>query len=651
MTTLSAGRGNTQHISSDAVLVTGPRCVVVPSPNQLNDSFVVHIESEQYKDVDVSENILDYTCCKTNSKNSFESSCTMKSTNFTNDDGTEMEEIVRTNSSNKYYHEGFDTCREYSYKCTDDEDDDNDDDDDDNLYEYNDIHEITKKPSVMKNEVLLRPTKNHSGQVTKCMQQNVQRSRCDVVYILGRQYHAVLDYDARRSDELSLFWFTYRCDFPSMDPYGITSDAGWGCMLRATQMLLAQSLRMHYKGRDWRPSTTNFRQSLSYRRSDPFVRSLLTWFADFPSSNSFDSGDSMYSLHNMVAVGLTKYDKLPGEWYGPGTACYVLRDLVHRHEQQQDHLIKLQQKIKLDGGAASGNPETPARRIFRVHVASSDGAVYRDEIHRLMTRNRHSFPAKQVTENKEDYSKPAHVPSHPLDVSAWEDELIEMSKNGRNRELVKWDTSLLLLIPLRLGLRNFNPDYAAAVAHTFSLPQSVGVLGGRPRGARWFFGAQVSSGNESKQVFGLDPHTVQVAPRRRTATVNGISKQVVELSDEYLQSIHSTFTETFSLEKMDPSIALGFYCRNHEELEHVFECLHRFRTLHPKSPELFHVQDTIPDYENVSKIDSLAVVMNDDSIELEPPSSKMSATARVGELPLFVDSAFNNDDDDEFVIL
>jgi cysteine protease ATG4 len=312
-------------------------------------------------------------------------------------------------------------------------------------------------------------------------------------------------------------------------------------------------LRIHFKSRDWRPP-----QSLARRRQDPFLRSVLTWFADYPSTV-----DCVYSLHNMVASGLANYDKLPGEWYGPGTACYVLRDLVEMHERQQ-----LESVAHLE------------RKLFRVHVAGH-GTVYRDVIRKLVTRD------SQARFDEEKRKKEAELPpaAHPLDL-AWEEELLEST--GK----VEWDTALLLLIPLRLGLKSFNADYIQAVAHTFSLPQSVGVLGGRPRGARWFYGAL----SDGSKIFGLDPHTVQTAPRRRTARVNGEVSSVVDMSEDYLRSVHTTYPEVFSLLRMDPSIALGFYCRTEADLENVFSSMQQWKQQHPESPELFTVADASPDY-------------------------------------------------------
>jgi len=276
---------------------------------------------------------------------------------------------------------------------------------------------------------------------TTVLTKDNERKKIPFIYSLGRRYHPVHEYDERKEYEGSLFWWTYRYDFPDINC--ISSDAGWGCMLRSAQMMLSQALRIHFKSRHWKPDS-----SLSKARKDDFVASLMTWFADFPSKT-----ESVYSLHNMCAAGVAKYEVLPGDWYGPGTACYVMRDLVALHQQKQSN-------------------------VFRVHV-SSEGTVYNDLVFKLMTKD---AAQKRNTSQNGNGDGEAVEPLHPLDPAIQEQPELDLAD-------LEWDTSLLLLIPHRLGRDTLNEKYVTSIAQIFSLPQSVGILGGRPRGARWFYGA------------------------------------------------------------------------------------------------------------------------------------------------------------------
>lgn len=507
--------------SESVILVTAPRC----SPDR-SGSDVVTVEPECCETVRLNRNpLLQFLESKFGAEEK-------------DPKAQEMEEIplkVITSGSERAKEDEFDHCQEYSLESK----------------ECSSKNEGATATGPLTSAGLvasaLLSSSIHSDYAEVQEQKGAQAEKVAKSYVLGKVFHPIHDFAARRDDEAALFWHTYRCDFPEIKPYNITSDAGWGCMLRSAQMMLAQALRLHFKSREWTPPG-----SLSRRRQDPFIRSMLTWFADYPSSN-----ECIYSLHNMVAAGLA-FDKLPGEWYGPGTACYVIRALVQMHDRRQ--------------------PSQLPRRMFRVLVASQ-GSVYRDTIDDAMLSE--ARDRLEVERTKKSKVKPQ---AHPLDLK-WEEELMESFDS-------EWDTSLLLLIPLRLGLDTFNVEYAQALAHVFSLPQSVGVLGGRPRGARWFYGAQ----ENGDKIFGLDPHTVQACPSRRTARVNGELSSVIELSDEYLRSYHTTNPEIFSLAKMDPSIAVGFFCKSRDDLNNVLDSVQEWKCAHPTSPELFSVADRAPDY-------------------------------------------------------
>jgi len=51
-----------------------------------------------------------------------------------------------------------------------------------------------------------------------------------------------------RRDIRSRLWFSYRKGFVPIGDTGITSDKGWGCMLRCGQMVVAQALLFLHLG-------------------------------------------------------------------------------------------------------------------------------------------------------------------------------------------------------------------------------------------------------------------------------------------------------------------------------------------------------------------------------------------------------------------
>ncbi|KAG0266010.1 Cysteine protease atg4b [Linnemannia exigua] len=118
------------------------------------------------------------------------------------------------------------------------------------------------------------------------------------------------------ADFQSRIWFTYRKEISRIEPSFYTSDAGWGCMMRTGQSLLAQAFVQVMLGRDWLASP------LASEESRQKYCTILSWFADEP--------DRYYSIHGIARMGVA-LDKRVGEWFGPSTVAHALRRLSYKH--------------------------------------------------------------------------------------------------------------------------------------------------------------------------------------------------------------------------------------------------------------------------------------------------------------------------------
>ncbi|CAH8390722.1 unnamed protein product [Eruca vesicaria subsp. sativa] len=282
--------------------------------------------------------------------------------------------------------------------------------------------------------------------------------------------------DAFRQDFSSLILMTYRRGFEPIGDTTYTSDVGWGCMLRSSQMLFAQALMIQRLGRSWRRKD-------SERPEEEYLESLELFG---------DSEASAFSIHNLILAG-ESYGLAAGSWVGPYAVCRSWESLTRKKREETD--------VK----------DHSCSMAVHIVSGSEDG-------------ERGGAPILCI----EDVNKTC------LEYSEGETE---------------W-TSVLLLVPLVLGLDKVNPRYIPSLIATFSFPQSLGILGGKPGASTYIVGVQEDKG------FYLDPHDVQ-----QVVTVNK------ETQDVDTSSYHCNTLRYVPLESLDPSLALGFYCRDKDDFD------------------------------------------------------------------------------------
>jgi cysteine protease ATG4 len=157
--------------------------------------------------------------------------------------------------------------------------------------------------------------------------------------------------------------------------------------------------------------------------------------------------------------------------------------------------------------------------------------------------------------------------------------------NPPPQSLHSFDYGLLILIPLRLGLKNVNEDYLPGLRWCLRCPYSVGILGGRPNHAIYFVGYQ------GAHLFGHDPHTVWPTP-----ALDGPFPSL-----DYVQQASVSELTSMRISQLDPSIALAFHVKDEAEFDDFIRLA--------KSAEqgLFTIDHQPPSFDGLHGIDNFAM--------------------------------------------
>lgn len=143
----------------------------------------------------------------------------------------------------------------------------------------------------------------------ECYLAEARRLRCSPRWETYRR----AEIERYKHDVFSRIYFSYRRDFPRLAGSTLTSDCGWGCMLRTGQMVLAQGLLQHFVGRKWRWSGT---QS---DKADMIHRMVIRAFGDDPTLSV-----APFSIHHFVALGHSS-GKKAGDWFGPASVAHIIK--------------------------------------------------------------------------------------------------------------------------------------------------------------------------------------------------------------------------------------------------------------------------------------------------------------------------------------
>ena len=131
---------------------------------------------------------------------------------------------------------------------------------------------------------------------------------------------------------------------------------------------------------------------------------------------------------------------------------------------------------------------------------------------------------------------------------------------------------MFVCVPVRLGLNDIQPAYLECLKKVFHFESSCGIAGGMDYKALYFVGMINPEGKDPKLMY-LDPHFVQDAiPTVKSkiwldqlySSDKNTGENCIDASF-ILSQYHCKEVRTMSLNRICPSLAIGFYIRNTDE--------------------------------------------------------------------------------------
>ncbi|KAH3760454.1 glycoside hydrolase family 43 protein [Pelomyxa schiedti] len=318
-----------------------------------------------------------------------------------------------------------------------------------------------------------------------------------------------------------VLWFTYRKNFSPIAQSDLTTDTGWGCMLRSAQMMLARVFVCKHFGGGTEHKTL---PGSPYPLVVPLDIdcNIIKLFLDVPPAP--------FSIHNIIAkhrkIKLDSGESMSeplSEWFAPATVANIFMQILHEYNSKYHICV----------------------RMYVPH----DMVLHRQTASGLMTA-----PCPQFVDS---------CPGIPQPSTA--------ARPDSNKGAPPHSCSLFILIPIRLGLEQISDCYIEGLKLCLRLPQSVGIIGGRPRQSLYFLGYQ------DDQLIFLDPHIVQSFTPEPFTT----------------ETYHCPFPQLIDIRDIDPTLALGFYCHTLEDMNNLLDMLYEIQKA-TANPIVWVQDDTVP---------------------------------------------------------
>ncbi|CAD8148496.1 unnamed protein product [Paramecium octaurelia] len=212
-----------------------------------------------------------------------------------------------------------------------------------------------------------------------------------------------------------IIWFSYRKKITQFQISSLTSDTGWGCMIRVAQMALAQVIRHYHSFTQPEQLIVLIRHFLDNDDDE------LTNFIEQDQKKQVQYYHAPFSIQKIVYHAKIEFKKKPGDWYKPNE---ILETLYYLFKYSQYSLN------------------------MQIYINYQCAFILQDAIQQMFNYDKG---------NQE-----------------WLKECI----TNNNQLISQHDKGIAIFIPARIGLQKVDKEYLEVLNHLMTLPYFQGIIGG-----------------------------------------------------------------------------------------------------------------------------------------------------------------------------
>lgn len=351
------------------------------------------------------------------------------------------------------------------------------------------------------------------------------------IRFFSHKYSITSEFDLEKFNEKvsSLIFISYRNNFPKIKVKDskneqLTSDCGWGCMIRACQMLFARALYKLFKKEFDTKTEAILNHALFYFLEYPFkftempntFSSIISKFlSNLYSDENYDASKlfeiksilAPFAIQNICAVG-TLFNRLPGKYYSDIQIPLIFK------------------AINEEFNAISNLGIFPFQTVI-------DKSKIIEQCFSLIEKENEEFNSNFNHSNKHGFN-PFKVDNYIM----FNNQKYYFAKAG------------LIFTSVRLGIKNIAPEYFDSIKKMFECKEFIGFVGGKGVYAYYFFG------HDDDYVFYLDPHLNQEA--------------VSNVNNDAFSTYQPKKIFHLKFEKLKPALTFAFLFRNIHEYNDLF---------------------------------------------------------------------------------